>query len=134
MTQLLDRLEHAEEGSRELDRDVAEAAGWERKVTADQMADDYWRLGDMSWTRETAGYPPDYTTSLDAALTLVPEGWKPSMIAWQSEELRWDPPFRVSASVVTAKQISNSHPGYAKGEAATPALALCAAALRARES
>lgn len=76
-----------------------------------------------------AGYLPGrasckpYTRSLDAALSLVPSGW-----AWQ-------------AGVGIETEAGNSDSAYAwaapvdHGElvfAATPALALCAAALRAR--
>lgn len=56
--------------SREVDRDIAEAVGWERKVvSADQ--DDYWRRGDHSWTRENGETPPRYTASLDAIVALI---------------------------------------------------------------
>jgi hypothetical protein len=61
---------------------------------------------------------PAYTASLDAAMTLVPEGASWSLTSALEDE----PP---CATVLTME--STEH-----GLAATPALALCAAALRAR--
>ena len=59
---------------------------------------------------------PAYTTSLDAAVTLVPEGF-----AWSAGAET-----RSNASVDKWGEISE------QGVAQTPALALCAASLRAR--
>jgi hypothetical protein len=64
---------------------------------------------------------PAYTASLDAALSLVPEGY--SFLVGSGDQL--GPPW---AWVGT-------DPEHVKGEsAATPALALCAASLRARSA
>lgn len=61
-----------------------------------------------------------YTTSLDAAVTLVPEGWVFSLNTF---------PASASAYVMDASsRIIRPNQQYI----ATPALALCAAALRAR--
>lgn len=69
---LIVRLEKAEEGSRELDEEIASLTGYE------------WREGYVNHSRKTGWYDPSgfwcedlphYTTSLDAALLLVPEGW-----------------------------------------------------------
>lgn len=65
--------------------------------------------------------PPFYTTSLDAAVTIVPEGLQWSVQAWR--DIVW-------ANVVTGP---GRGPLY-RGEAKTPALALGAAALKARAS
>lgn len=63
-----------------------------------------------------------YTASVDAAMTLIPEGWffsgfeqqRPSVRVWtEGNQARFSP------------QVDGPHP-------ATPALALCAASLRAR--
>lgn len=59
-----------------------------------------------------------WTRSLDAALTLVPEGW------WADIEVT-----RKRAGVAV---LQNDLCGWAAASAATPALALCAAGLRAR--
>lgn len=61
------------------------------------------------------------TDSLDAALTLVPQG------CWVRLD-RW-PGRKATASV---QPIRETHVAASCAEAATPALALCAAALRAR--
>lgn len=61
------------------------------------------------------GAHPHYTASLAAAMTLVPEGW--------------DHGYTANGQCWTHKEASTVH-----GDAATPALALCAAALRARAS
>ena len=60
------------------------------------------------------------TTSLDAAMSLVPEGWD-----W----MRWSP-----GSMVVIRPHANGKmfADTIEAKAATPALALCAAALRAR--
>jgi len=63
---------------------------------------------------------PCFTASLDAAITLVPEGFE-----WMADNFDGPPGRRCSANVMR-KEID------ARGEAATPALALCAAALKAR--
>jgi hypothetical protein len=65
---------------------------------------------------------PAYTASLDAAMTLVPEGY--------NGRLGW-------CKGAGYAELFNVAAGEGKGEthaAATPALALCAAALRARAS
>jgi hypothetical protein len=106
LSNLISRLEAASEGSEELD---------------------------VAITRATCGYKPtdplwhtmEFTRSLDAALTLVPEGygfvvsdadWKTARasVAWKNTPADFDAPYR-------------------DVRAATPALALCIASLRARE-
>ncbi len=64
---------------------------------------------------------PRYTTSLDAAVTLVPEGDIWSVHGSDA------PNHKGFADISTMRE-----PHYFKADAATPALALCAAALRAR--
>ncbi len=68
---------------------------------------------------------PRYTASLDAAMTLVPEGWTVANLS-QSDTKGWWAELRQGLlssydKVVFGKQLNN----------ATPALALCAASLRA---
>jgi hypothetical protein len=71
---------------------------------------------------------PHYTASLDAAMTLVPEGWD-----WSAVRDRGDYSAQVYEPVWSALQ-HGAASAYKTGiiEASTPALALCAAALRAR--
>lgn len=65
---------------------------------------------------------PEYTASIDAALTLVPNGW-----CWAVLRL---PNGMFSAGM----QKPPAAPLLTDDEFATPALALCVAALRAREA
>jgi hypothetical protein len=106
---LAERCEQAAGPDRELDAEIALAAGWERKWNdSDKPHGWYWRRGDYSWTAEMEGIPPNYTASLDAAVTLVPEGCGWMVMGNAAKVGRWP------------------------SRGATPALALCAAALRAR--
>lgn len=72
----------------------------------------------------------DYTTSLDAAVGLVPEGWN-----WSVEHYCFDAviPYREPGQKASVWRDSrNPTERIFNIEAKTPALALCAAALRAR--
>ena len=112
MPGLIEKLEAADEGSRELDWAVeCELHGWPL---------DHMRHAAL----------PNYTTSLDDALTLAPEGWYLRRLnqyhnnrepAWGwGAELRYHP---------------NPIIGLSVGESrASAPLALCIAALRAREA
>jgi hypothetical protein len=105
MTGIIARLESAQEGSRELDEAIYDAIG----RPGDDDPQEYSFLhGDC---------PPAYSTSLDAALALVPEGY-----------------MAISASLNERgpSSVRIGHP-YVFGNAATPALALTIASLRARE-
>lgn len=64
---------------------------------------------------------PAFTASLDAALTLVPEGWD-----WASGSGQF------GGHAFMRRVTSVGEPPAISSDAATPALALCAAALRAR--
>lgn len=63
------------------------------------------------------GQIPHYTSSVDSALTLVPEGWWVHRAEERTGHWEWT--------------LTDSEE-HALGDAATPALALCIAALRAR--
>lgn len=126
---LLDRAARCEAATgpdRDLDRRIAAASG--RAV---------WKNGSVWMTREyrppsgrerspkpVDAPVPDYTGSIDAALTLVPEGWSWGL---SHESERSDG--RTFASV---RRYWSSFDRDHFCWAATPALALCAAALRAR--
>ena len=88
---------------------------------------DYDRLDPDGYRSQWNGVPA-YTASLDAAMSLVPEGW-----TYVSLEVcaKGKPTQHCRASVerlVGPDEIDERVAGYAP----TPALALCAAALRAR--
>jgi hypothetical protein len=114
---LITRLKAVPEGSRELDAEIAEAVIW-----LPGRAKHLQEAGRGLY--ETAqGLCARFTTSLDAALTLVPEGWEASIVveADGSGSARvWE---RLGDTSSSRTQIY---------EAAGPALALCIAALKAR--
>jgi hypothetical protein len=104
---LAERVEGAEGADRYLDADVFAALHPDmRRCPRDPRA---FISDDEEWLKT----PPFYTASLDAAASLVPAGW-----AWCVHDVG-------IASLMRA-------PTVVKAQAATPALALTAAALRAR--
>ena len=108
LRELIEQLESAESGSRELDAAIQRAMG-----------------PDFPLHFSGVGVCNAFTTSLDAALTLVPEGW-----SWSLGEMRGIGKFRGWLND------HNTPDGLAvrhiDADATTPALALCIAALRAR--
>jgi hypothetical protein len=70
-------------------------------------------------------YPPNYTSSLDAALTLVPEG-RAWTVGQNLHHWHWQ------ASINALNDAGNPTSIGFGGPCGWPALALCAAALRAR--
>lgn len=117
LLELAERLERATGPDRELDKAIHGLLFPPRPVATDEdqpppgfgsgfLSGDYWGSG--------------YTSSIDAAMTLVPEGWD-RIEQEQSRERAW-------------ARITVHRNGFApqyESRAATPALALCAAALRA---
>lgn len=108
---LIARVEAAEGPSRELDAEIARATGWTTYPVG------WWLAPDKTSHTE----PPRYSESLDAAAALVPEGhnWSLDVLLRDGNE---------------ARTFYGAHPNEIDTEAtgATPALALTAAALRAR--
>lgn len=118
MTELITRLESADGPSRELDWAIAESLGWTRRQVGQVIA--CYAPGDPHMK---AG-APRYTASIDAALTLVPEG--------HSGQVSFNPN-SAYATVVSPKccdPLDDEHIFSAGSKA--PALALAAAALKAR--
>ena len=122
MISLAERCEAATGGDREIDRAIGRIAG-----AAKEQPDGTWM------TYHEDGYthsinPPAYTASLDAAMTLVPDGWdwavgtgrKQHMTENGKRPWAWCAPGQNFAMPQDLPL------------AATPALALCAASLRAR--
>ena len=95
MTDLIDRLKAASEGSAELDVAIA----WLLRTPGDNVIT----------------HLDNYTQSIDAAVTLVPEGVDHCLMRLRNKSVAW---------VGTGET----------QRAATPALALCIAALLAREA
>lgn len=117
MQDLIARLEAATEGSRELDADIALVNGWEK---VDPFSED---VCGPPWRQIATGYRtmscPEFSTSLDAALTLVPEEEKGSF----------------TLHVFEGGESAQAHVGeFEQGDAKTGPLALCIAALKARSA
>lgn len=112
MTDLIARLEAAEGPDRELDAEIENllAGGSDRDL-------EYI----VSNGVEDTTAPPRYTASIDAALTLVPEGW-----TWGIMHCAGAPP-----EVCFYRAVCGVYSSIV-AVAATPALALCIAALKAR--
>ena len=120
---LITRLEAAKTGSRELDTAVGCAA----KMPMDWYSS--YGYGDPA--KDAPREHRHYTTSLDSALTLVPEGWGMAV----TNPKHWDaePNDREPYARVYKVPFDDADEGIFKGTAATPALALCVAALKARQ-
>jgi hypothetical protein len=111
MTDLIKRLEEAEEGSADLDREVERALG---VIPVGVREDGTWGLKQRPWT-----------TSLDAALALA-ERVLPGLYMWKVE-FDDEPTSTPAWAKVYAKRDGQSF-------AHTPALALCAAVLKATDT
>jgi len=124
---LIRRLESAKEGSRELDIEIWDnVEAW--PVSPDNSE---WRIipsGNNTCLASTVA--PPYTTSIDAALTLVPEGYSYSLGApdWSSTDNDGPP-----SSPAWANLFKGRSGGWNTANGVTPALALCIASLKARE-
>lgn len=120
---LIAKLEAAAVGSRELDLSIWE---WDR--------DAHVRTG-REWLDLCAlrgGTVPSWTTSLDAALSLVPEG-KDWDVTWLATEITIrQPEPRAEAFVYPKPFMTCPDEERCYAEASTPALAICIAALKAR--
>jgi hypothetical protein len=114
---------------------LEKASGPDREVDAAIMYAEIERGAGMTVARipeltETASY---YTSSIDAALTLVPEGWPIDQLSWWPRV----PQNYEDQRVCRVKIIALRPDGFADKEcfhavAKSPAIALCIAALKAR--
>ena len=126
---LAERCEQAAGPDRELDAEIEacltgrvthlRAPGWtfEAQDTEWKLA----RLVDTQFISRVSRPAPPYTASLDAAVTLVPEGWAVELVQALSGS-PWHATLRGGSALVP----------IIGATASKPALALCAAALRAR--
>jgi hypothetical protein len=111
---LADRCKTATGPDRDLDCAIAAAVGW-REIELPHGSRYCISPDGRECSHGLIAYAPRFTASLDAAMTLVPEGWW-----WVADGHARASLFREDA----ADQIIS--------KAATPSLALCSAALRAR--
>jgi len=122
---LVERLDALAEPTRETDGEIAKLIlGWtyEKKERCRQP---YWFKPGAEWySREEKG-PPRYTSSIDAAMTLVPDGFK------------WKVGYTMHVSHVAELRDYRDQPilGTFIGECdSNRAIALCIAAMKARLS
>ncbi len=104
------RAEQATGLDRELDRAIMRASAYWHKANDAQFADN--------------ATPPRYTASLDPAMSLIPEGW-----AWQTGVGIETEAGNVDRAYAWCAPVDHGQLVFA----ATPALALTAACLRARK-
>lgn len=112
---LIAKLEAATEGSRELDWLIFDA------VYGPAWKDGRWWV-DGEKTRWLPLGQTEFSTSLDAALTLVPAGWQ-----WWADKTDRSAIWAISPALGVVEGLQGHHP-------TSPALALCIAALRARQA
>ena len=121
---LLSTLEEATEGSRELDAAIDLEIF--PSILAKCLPDETRGPGHWIHPQDGPVFSPEYTTSINAALTLVAEGW-----GWAvTDPKHWpdsEPDDRPYARVYCPDR------DQIKGNGPTPALAICIAALRARD-
>lgn len=136
---MIEKLERADGPDRGLDRAIAKMIGWHRvepRFTRSKhgawISPDDW-IGENSngspildGLRRTTMYRevPSYTASIDTAMTLVPEG-----LMWSVQtDFGLPGRARLWGSVLPSQAAARSW----NTDGATPAIALCIAALRAR--
>lgn len=134
LTDLITRLEQATEGSMGLSRGIAVAVGWHKvKTRYSRHGTEKWGwIAPQDWIGGTSEHPIldslhgttisreplDYTRSLDAALTLVPNDH-----LWLLEP--------GGATVATDRDHHSYYTTQFDGSHAVPAIALCIACLKA---
>ena len=123
---LVARCEAATEADRQLDADISVTIYGGEIVWKQSVTGEAWPHRRYASKAHIGGFgraPVEpVTASLDAAVTLVPEGWR-----W---EVHWQSESRSAALVQPFGQVHWATLRQASAD--TPALALCAAALRAR--
>ena len=119
------RCEAAEGPSRELDEAIVQGVYPELDIRRDGP-DGLWRAHGSTMGRACLLRVEDYTASLDAALTLVPKGWR-----WSLDYTQRAPYQDCGCAALFAPGDGIKPPDVPETYARTPALALCAAALRA---
>ncbi len=117
IARLIERLEQTGP-DRELDELVASAFGWSKVANPTHAGGLLGRWYRPDGSMSGHGGPPSFTASIDAAMTLVPEGW--------SYEIR--PRY---ARLIHPVHSYQDVQAWSRGTNGTTALALCIAALRA---
>lgn len=127
LPKLIAALEAAEGSSREFDHEIARAFGYEIKTNQIPAYNSPRKDGPTVTFMIKDGMRyviPNYTASLDAALTLMPKG-----VAYGLHGNFYDG--RHSA-ILSSQHLHPLLPDRISGQGVTPALAMCVAALKAR--
>lgn len=138
---LIARLEAAPEGSREMSDDYARALGWVYGRVSDIIAGwnptfelpsdriTGWKLMWKPPSGRISTSAPDFTRSVDAALSAVPTGWKTFDVIQQLEPATWKWTIALPTKLIPVSGWRSE-----TGKAVTAPLALCVAILRAMAS
>jgi len=121
LLKLADRIEALQVSDREMDDTIAEALfTGKHRVCVKGLSDEAGGMWMFTYPDGSIGSSLRFTGSLDAAITLVPEGWGGGIYFPEN-------------GTFTTVNVGRSHPTniIVYAESATPALALCAASLRA---
>jgi hypothetical protein len=135
LSELIERVENASGPDRLIDGDIALAVGWEgeSRYTSQKWSNtfpgcrEHWRYDREPFDNWKV---PRYTESIDAALTLLPDGYAIDRLSiWKGSPSRCI----VLGTHLKRGEYWHIHSdGMWEAEAATPALALVAACLKAR--
>lgn len=126
---LAERVEKAERPSREMDAEIAAALdlrpNWARDDPRSLIVANRYGIGLLSLGVGGPGITAAcYTSSVDSAAQLAPEGW-----CWSAGDDYYDP---TPGWARVFPRVGGQILGTGNRYSATPALALCAAVLRAR--
>lgn len=142
LSQLIERIEAADGPDREIDRAIMSALGFVYREEQRSIGLTYGKAWDMHLHREWVrgdeivadACVPNYSKSIDAAMTLVPNGLEWELFGYDAKR---DPRFGCFQARIKLLRYEDDpeEPGPESiANAATPALALSAAALRAIQS
>lgn len=126
LVELVARLERAEAPGRSFDRDIFRLIGLTE--VQERHCEMWCKMDgrtDLTRERYVETWAPDFTKSIDAALTLVPEGYAWCVFSNRHFVLsKTDDYFGATVETMSVKNTVDRKP--------TPAIALCIAALKAR--
>lgn len=125
MNDLIEQLQSADGPNRGFD--AALAKHWGHTVCSDQGR---WRVYGGAVSRTNKRKLPAYTSDLNAALTLLPDGWEWTAGVFRGEDDN-GPPFFADCGNFEEPN-GNEDCTYFEARGQTPAIAICIAALKAK--
>lgn len=132
MNDLIERIEAASGPDREIDREIMLSSGYryEQRDIGCRYEDGSvaldWVYVEIKTDKWRSTHPLSFTSSIDAALTLVPEGFEWSLEYQAGHHVSSD-----GECMVAIAKLGDPCRDW-ESTSATPALALCAAALKSR--